>query len=178
MVDRILSRVDDSASLDGTPFVIWGLASAILNIDVALVVAHGAPPSLFWVSAAVLAIGIASTIYVGRQYRNSERRSLLSRHVGNVFIIGWLACMAMTLFGQNIFLNWGQSALWSLVFGAATMYCGTLARSRVAFAGGAVLILSIIAANYFPGHVGYILAAGDLIGLGGAGLTLLLQSRE
>ncbi|MBC5814957.1 MAG: hypothetical protein GIW97_00305 [Candidatus Eremiobacteraeota bacterium] len=174
MVDRILSRIDEPVCLGGLPYIVWGVVGGSTDfVTQVVVVQHGAP-SLLWVSLTLMLAAVAFMIYYGMRLSRKERRGLLGRHIGNVFMISWITSLVMMLLASHIFSYWAQGAIWSLMFGAAMMYVGTLARSRISFAGGILLLLSIIAANYSYQYAGYVLAAGFIIGMGGAGVALSL----
>ena len=174
MVDRILSRVDEPASLSGSPFIIWGVVGAAMNAVVQLVIIQHGDPSLFWISTVLLVMALTFMVYFSLQLRKKERRGLLDRHVGNVFMIAWIVALFTMIAGSHIFVEWAQAAIWSVMFGAAMMNAASLARSRIVFIGGCMLILSIAGANLWLRDAGYILAAGDLIGMCGAGIALSL----
>ncbi len=174
MVDRILSRVDQPTCLNGAPYIIWGAVGGGTDIVSQLIVIQHGTPSLLWVALALILVATAFMIYFGVRMSRRERRGLLDRHIGMVFMISWAVSLVVMLCANRIFADWAQAAIWSLMFGAAMMYSGSLARSRVSFAGGALLIASIVIANFAPHYAGYVLAAGFIVGMGGAGLTLAL----
>lgn len=173
MVDRILSRADDRVSLSGSPFIIWGFVAAVMNLGIQMFTQRGSA-SLLWISVALLLMALSYMVYFTMVMRKQERRGLLDRHIGNVFLIAWIVALFVTTFANHLIAGWTQAAVWSMMFGAAMMYCASLARSAVVFAGGVVMILSIVVANYFLHDVGYIIAAGDIIGMCGAGFALML----
>ena len=174
MVDRILSRAEEAPCLGGTPFIIWGVVGGGIDIVAQLVIFRHAPESLMWISMSLLLAAVAFMIYYSVQVSRQERRGLLDRHIGNIFMISWIVALASVYLAPHIFRYWAQGGVWSLMFGAAMMYAGTLARSRISFAGGIVLILSIIAANYALDFEGFVLAAGFFVGMTGAGIALAL----
>jgi hypothetical protein len=177
MVDRILSRVDDPVSVSGWPFLIWGAYGAVVNVVVQLVLFEHRTAALFGIVGGALAIAVASMIVFLRRIRNRTRRRLLDRHINNLFMIAGAIALITMLLGDHIFTNWAQAAIWSLIFGLTMTYYALLARSRVIFIGGAIMIASIVAANYSPHDVGYILAVGDLTGMAGAGIVLMTARR-
>jgi len=173
MVDRILSR-QEPPCLGGTPFIIWGIVGGGIDIIAQIVVSQKGSPSLMLIGGALILAAVAFMIWYSIGMAKKERRGLLDRHIGHVFMISWIVSFSVVYLAHHIFMNWAQGAVWSLMFGAAMMYAGTLTRSRIAFAGGIVLILSIIAANYAYDYAGYVLAAGFFVGMGGAGIVLTL----
>ena len=174
MVDRILSRVDEPMRLDGAPFIVWGAVGASMDFFSQVVVRGHGSPSLGWISFALMTAAFVFMVFYGARLARKERRGLLGRHIGSVFMISWMVSLGTMLFANRIFIDWAQGAIWSLMFGAAMMYAGTLARSRIAFIGGIILIMSIIAASYVYSYAGYVLAVGFVIGMCGAGVALAL----
>ena len=174
MVDRILSRAEQKPYVSGSPFVVWGIVGASFNIVTQLIVLQHGSPSMVWISIALLAAALVYMVFFGLGVAKRERHGLLDRHVGNLFMIAWIVALFVMALGGHIFADWAAAALWSLMFGAAMMNCASLAGSRTIFAGGIIMILSIVAANFYTHYAGYILAAGDVIGMGGTGLALIL----
>lgn len=174
MVDRILSRAEEPACLNGGPFIIWGVVGAAMDLAVQVVFLQKGPPSLFWLPAILVACAIVFMVFFAARMAKRGRRGVLDRHIGNVFVIAWIVALIVMLLGAHIFTEWAQGAVWSLMFGSAMLFCGLLTRSRISFTGGAAVILSIIAANFAYPYAGYILAAGFLIGMSGAGVALTL----
>lgn len=177
MVDRILARANAVPSISGWPFIMWGVVGAAINVVSQLVVVQGTSPSLYWIAGALVLIGALSMATFGRRMKSRERRGLLDGHISNMFMIAWIVAMVGMLGANHIFAAWGQAGIWSLLFGVAMMYVALLTRSRAVFAGGAILIFSILAANLDLRDAGYILAAGDVIGMCGAGIALTLARR-
>ncbi|GAC1359011.1 MAG: hypothetical protein NVSMB31_19370 [Vulcanimicrobiaceae bacterium] len=173
MVDRILARVEEPC-LSGVPYIIWGIVGGGTDVLTQIVVIQNGAPSLLWLSAVLMLAAVGFMIWDGMRKAHSQRRGLLDRHIGMVFIISWVVSLVVMMFANHIFAYWAQGAIWSLMFGAAMMYTGSLARSRISFSGGVILIASILAANFTPHYVGYVLAAGFLAGMGGAGVALAL----
>lgn len=174
MVDRILSHADEPACLSGAPYIIWGTVGAGTDIVTQLIVVQHGSPSLLWLSLTLIVAAAAFMIFFTIQMARRERRHLIDRHIANVFTIAWIVSLVVMVFAGHIFSDWAQGAIWSLMFGSAMMYAGSLTRNRVSFAGGVVVILSILVANLMPAYVGYALAAGFLAGMGGAGVLLTL----
>jgi hypothetical protein len=178
MVDRILARADATPCISGWPFIVWGVVAGAMNVVSQLVVVQGGSPSLYWVAGALLLIAVLSMVTFGRKMKSRERRGLLDGHISNIFMIAWIVAMVSTLGASHIFAAWGQAGIWSLMFGVATMYVALLSRSRAVFVGGVILILSILAANLELHYAGFVLAAGDFIGMGGAGIALTIARRS
>ncbi len=178
MVDRILARADDTTvCVPYQPFLYWGIAAAVINVVSERVSVQHDSSELYWIAAAALVLALGLTIGWARRLHGQERRSLVGRQVYYAFNTAWIVSLACMLLAFRIFPQWGQAAIWSIMYGSAMLFAATLVRSRVLLAGGAVLIASILCANFAVGYAGYILAAGDLIGLAGAGLVLYASQR-
>ena len=177
MVDRILSRADVSeCSLSGSPFIIWGIVGGTFDALVQLVVREGHSPNLFLIGVALYVFALVWMILWARRLRTRDRSSLLNRYVSVAFTLAWTVALAMQ-FAPKIFSDWSQAAVWSMTFGSALISVGWLARERLVMTGGAVLILSIIAANFLLSSAGYVLSAGMLLGMTGTGIALLAVRR-
>jgi hypothetical protein len=177
MVDRILARADEPVTVSGWPFVIWGAFGALADVFAQLVMVEQRPASLLWIPAAALAIVVGYMAFFVRGTRNRERSGHLDRYVNGLFALAGAVALVATLLGEQLFAGWAQAAVWSLVFGLTMMSCALLVRDRVLFAGGAVLIFALVAANLAPASVGYVLAAGSLAGMAGAGVVLISRRR-
>jgi len=177
IVDRILSRIEEPTSMSGFPFVTWGFDAAIMNCIVQLVVWHKAPVSLLSVTVVVLLAAVILTIFWVRSFRGTDRRSLIARHIAIVFNITWIVALVAQVGAFNIFAQWAQAAIWSIMYGAALLSAGALVRSRVVLAGGIILLASVIAANLALPYAGFVLALGDLLGMAGAGALLYAGRR-
>ena len=174
MVDRILSRVDEPICLDGGPYIVWGVVGGGTDIVTQTIVSHNGAPSLLWISLTLMVLAVSFMVYYGIRLSRKERRGLLGRHIGTVFMISWLVSLIVMIFAPRIFSDWAQAALWNVMFGAGMMYVGSLARSRVSFGGGVIVVAAILVANLFTPYAGYVLAAGFIVGMGGAGVVLTL----
>ncbi len=178
MVDRILARAEDTGGcVPYQPFLYWGFAAAVINVVSERVSVQHDSAELYWIAAAALVLALGLTIGWARRLHGQERRSLVGRQVYYAFNTAWIVSLACMLLAFRIFPQWGQAAIWSIMYGSAMLFAATLVRSRVLLAGGIVLIASILCANFAIGYAGYILAAGDLIGLAGAGLVLYATQR-
>lgn len=179
MVDRILSRTEETVQISGLPFLVWGIYGSVENLGAQLVPASG-PIATWWNVASIVLLAAILLVFVSlgrRNMRSADRVGVLDRHVYNLFLIAFAVAMLTMLLGSHIFANWAQSAVWSLMFGITMMYCAVLVRSRVILAGGSVLIASIFVANFLPLSVGYVLACGDLFGMAAAGIILMMGRR-
>jgi len=180
MVDRILSRTEAANGVSGWPFVVWGAYGAASN-GVAQLAAGGSHISgNVWLAGEVLVVVAISLFFIIQGVsgmRNRERLGLIDRHIGTIFMIGWVVAWVTTLMAGNIFGNWALSAIWSLIYGITMMSCAAMLRSKVMFGGGVILIASIVLANYSYHLAGCFLGLGFLVGMGGTGLLLLTGRR-
>src|SRR5579872_2683899 len=89
MVDRILSRADQSVCIGGEFFVVWGCASAALDLIAQLIMEGRLAANWLLAAGAVLAVAIVFTIVRAAQMRRSaDRKTLMQREYLNVL---WVA---------------------------------------------------------------------------------------
>jgi hypothetical protein len=177
MVDRILARADGPVCLSAFPFVVWGLAGAVMNIAVQLVIVEHYSTWVYAGAAAALFTAIALSIVWAQRLRGLERRTLIDRQVFYAFNMAWVVAFVAQIGAANIFAQWAQAGLWLLMYGAAMIFVGMLVRSLPTFIGGAILLAALVVANFFLPYAGFIFAAGDLIGMTGAGIVLYATRR-
>ena len=179
LVDRILSRAEQSTCcLSAAPFIVWGVTGTILNLVAQLVVSHKAPPTILFVAVAALVAAIAWTIVWVRRLRGADRRTLVDRQIMISFTIAWIVALVIQLGAFQIFAQWAQAAIWSVMEGAAMLSVGVLVGVRAVVIGGALLLVSVVAANFAIPYAGFVLALGDLIGMAGAGALLYAGGRS
>lgn len=179
MVDRILSEADRQVRLLPEPFIAFGIAGGIIDLVAQRVFVNGATPSLFWIGVVSWLIAILVAISSSRRLKRSkERLTVLDGQMYALFNVIWIVTL-ITAFGAqpHIFDGWAGAAIWSFAFAIAMIFAGTQG-NRIAFAGGIVLAVSIVAANLFYPFAGYIFAAGMWIGMAGAGVALLATQRR
>jgi len=177
ILDRILSRAELPVKLSPFPFVVWGIAAAIMNCVVQLVVSEKSPPALLFVAAAALATAVISMILWVRQLQGADRRTLIDRQMAIAFNLAWIVALIAQAGAFHIFSQWAQAAIWSVMYGGALLFAGALVRSRIVFGGGVILLASVVAANFALGIAGFVLALGDLLGMAGAGVLLYTGRR-
>jgi hypothetical protein len=176
MVDRILSRVDEPCTLSPYPFLIWGVAGAILNVLVQLVFMQHATQWLLALFVPVLIVAIGLMIWWAMGMRAVEQQgALIHRYIFSVFNLAWIVALVIQIGAERIFPTWAQAALYLLMYGFAMVSVGLISRNRPILLGGAVMLGSIVVANFTLLYAGYVLALGDLIGMAGAGIALWLQ---
>jgi len=177
IVERILARTDQAPGISPFPFVVWGIAAAVMNVVMQLVVTQKAPAPLLFVGAAALLVAIILMVFWVRRLRGAERRTLIDRQMFIAFNIAWIVAFVAQVGAFHIFAQWAQAAIWSVMYGAALIFAGTLVRNRVVLAGGIALLLSIVVANFALSYAGFVLALGDLVGLAGTGAMLYAARR-
>ena len=174
MVERIIAASSRKLEAGGEFFVIWGVAGAVMDTVLTLVLTQRLPGSAMWISAATLVLAVVLTIARSRYYRKSgESMSLLQREYLNVLMLAIVLAFVTQLIGFNLFLPIGLMALWNVVEALVLFYIG-MHGNRRAQIGGIVLLVSIALANVMPAYTGFILAAGVLVGYGGFGVADLL----
>jgi MFS family permease len=176
MVERIIAESSQRLKAGGEFFLVWGVIGAALDALIAAAVADQISATVFYVAYPLLIlIGVAFSILRSRYYhRCGERMSLLQREYLNVlWLTIALATIAMfTMF--NLFHSFtAEMALWSFAETLVLFYVG-MHGNRRAQIGGIVLLASLILANFIPAYVGWILAAGVLLGYAGFGAAELI----
>jgi len=177
MVDRILARAEGPVCLSAFPFIVWGIAGAIMNLAVQLVIVQHFTVWLYAGAAAALFTAIGLSIFWAQRLRGMERRTLIDRQVFYAFNMAWVVAFVAQVGAPAIFSQWAQAGLWLLMYGAAMIFVGMLVRSLPTLIGGAILLAALVVANFFLPIAGFILAAGDLIGMTGAGIVLYATRR-
>ncbi len=174
MVERIIAASSRKLEAGGEFFVAWGLAGAIMDVVLTLVLEHRLPVAAMWINAVVLVLAVAFTIIRSRFYRKTvESISLLQREYFNVLMLAIALGFVTELIGYNLFSTHAVMAMWNVVEALVLFYIG-LHGNRRAQIGGIALIISIALANFNMNYSGFILAAGVLVGYGGFGVADLL----
>jgi MFS family permease len=175
MIDRILAQSQQRLCSGGEHFVVWGIGSAYIPVLFQLVNGGIAPPAALWSVPIVLMACAVFSIVRGRLTRTMlQRSSLLQREFFNVLWLTLGLAFIANVAAYRIFSGAAAAAIWSVAQAIVLLYIG-MHGNRRAQIGGAVVILSLIAANFAPpGVVGYVLGAGMLIGYAGFGASELL----
>lgn len=178
MVDRILSRAEPPKNYRPWTLVliIVGLAAALIQGgSQAALDGHGSAITI--AGAALMVCGYIYMIWVGYSARrNAGRISASEARIGKACSAVWLAVFIAFFAQPHIWTNWAAGAIWNLG-GAIQMLMFGFFGDRLAFAGGVVLALSIVAANYVAAP-GYALAGGFLLGYVVPGVLGLLEKDE
>lgn len=177
MVDRIMAGADRNVRLLPAPFIAFGIAGGIADLSADLVSRGAAGAPLIWFSVAVWIVAVAISIYAGVRLRRTKQRfSILDGQLFALFNVIWIVTLTVAFGAGHIFTQWAAGAIWSFAYGIALIFVGTQG-NRVTFAGGVILIASIVAANFFYDYAGYIFAAGMWIGMAGTGVALYATQR-
>lgn len=174
LVDRVMAEADQTVFVFADFFLVWGIASALLDVMFQLRVDGRTGDSAFVVSAVILAFAIVYSIVRGRMLSNRNRRmSRVQHEYLNVLwiVFGVTAVAQMAAF--NIFNGWSAAALWTIASAVVTLYVG-MHGNRRGTVGGIILIASLIVASFMPHICGYVLAAGMLLGYSGFGVATML----
>lgn len=175
MVDRILAESHQRLCSGGEYFVIWGTAGALITLVAQLVSQGNLPASTLWSIPVVLfASAIFSVLRRRLNQRALARSSLVQREFFNVLWITLALAFIVDLAAFRIFTGVAGAAIWSVAEAIVLLYIGMHGNVRARVAG-AFVVASLVAANFVaPAIMGYILAAGMLVGYAGFGASELL----
>lgn len=176
MVERIVAASSRKMDVGGEFFIIWGLASAALNLLYQLVADERLPSLALWSIAVIYVFAIGSTYLRVQYYRRCGGRiSVLQREFFNVLWLVIAIAFLSDFIAFHLFPNWGGAAIWSVAAAIVLFYIG-IHGNRRATIGGAVMLASIAVANFELPVAGYWLAGGMLLGYAGFGLADMLAS--
>ena len=176
MVERILSQSQQRLCAGGEFFVVWGLFSGGATLAAHLVAVKLVSPNLLWAVAAALVACIVFSVWRGIALNETvDRESLVQREF---FTVLWLA-IALAFFVNialfRIFPGLASAAIWGFVEALVLLYIG-LHGNRRAIVFGAIVIASMVAANFAPAQFSaYLLSFGLIAGYAGFGLAELLS---
>ncbi|HZT12770.1 MAG TPA: hypothetical protein VFA29_08200 [Candidatus Baltobacteraceae bacterium] len=156
----------------GVTLVLFGLGAGLL--DLAHQIGNGALPMfLFYGGIAALAAGLAYLAWWLLVARGrAERISMAQVRAGRVMGAVWWSVTIAAFCQPHLFSSWSAAAIWSLGAAIAQLVNGFFGDRR-GLAGGAILLASMLVANYAPAVTGYALAAGFFFGYAGVGLLYL-----
>ena len=175
MADRIVAASTRELSMCGAGpfFITWGLFSASVDVMFQLARDGIVPVRALWIEPALLLVAIVLSVLYGRRLgREKGERTFLHREYLNVLWITLAISFVATAGGFRLFPDFGLGGIWSVAASIVLFYIGLHANRR-ALAGGVVVMASLIIANFSPAIVGYVLAAGFLVGYTGFGLSEL-----
>lgn len=173
MVERIIAASSRKLEAGGEFFIIWGVASAALNVLMQLVATDKLPPSALWVTAAIDLVAIGLSSWRGRACRREGRMSVLQREFFNVLWLALAMAFVSDFIGSHIFTQWALSAIWTVAASIVLLFIA-IHGNRRAMIGGIIMIASLAVANFEIAYAGYALAAGMLFGYAGFGLMDIL----
>lgn len=175
MVDAIIRAGESPAWASrqlGVTLVLFGLGAGLL--DLAYQMGTGALPAyLLYGGFAALGAGLlylAWWLLVAR--RSAERISMAQVRAGRVMGAVWWSVTVAAFCQPHLFSLWSAAAIWSLGAAIAQLVNGFFGERR-GLAGGAILLGSMLVANYAPAVTGYALAAGFFFGYAGIGVLYL-----
>ncbi len=177
MVDRIVERTSTRLNVGAEYFVVWGIASATMSLMYQLIADRNLPANFIWIAWGAAFAAVAFSIWRGRSSRKA-RPSFLEREFLTVLKVAMTVTFAIffiELFGANIFGPLGLAAVWSFGASIVVLYVA-MHGNRRALVGGIALLLSLAAANIWPGFAGYALSAGMLVGYAGFGVVEMLAA--
>jgi len=171
MIERIIAASSRKLEAGGDIFFVWGVVSGTMNVLSQLVLNARLPLSTLWFSLALVIVAVIYTsVRVGQYRARGDCMSLLQREFLNVLWLALGLAFVINAIGFNIFTQWAQAAIWSVMATLVLFYIG-MHGNRRAILGGIILIVSVAAANFMSQYAGYILAAGMYLGYAGFGLA-------
>jgi len=175
MVDRILAQSQQRLEAGGEYFAVWGIASASVTVVMQLLSQGLLPNAAFLWLPIALGGCTAFSIVRGRSMRRCLRGvSVVQREFFKVLWITLGVAFIADTAAIRLFPGMAAAAIWSVAASIVLLYIGVHGNSR-AQVGGAVVIASLVAAAFVGDTVvGYILAAGMLVGYAGFGVSELL----
>ncbi len=176
MADRIVAASTRELPLRAQAifFIVWGLAAGSTDLIYGLIGRGVAPGWTQWIAAALLFGAVAFSAVYGRRLRSLDcGMTFLDREFLNVLWVAMAVAFIANVGGWNLFPVYGMGAIWTVAASIVLLYIG-LHENRRALAGGVVLIVSLVVANFSPAAVGYVLAAGFYLGYAGFGVSELL----
>ena len=175
MIDRIVAHAAKPRgfSMFGGVLVAMGFSAALIEIGSQLGRTWGGTD----VSLAGLAAMILSYLYLAwllsSSWRNVERLPRADAFVGRALGAVWTGVVIAAFAQPHLFSNWAGAAIWNLGAAIQMLLIGFFVKPS-AIAAGAVLLASMIVANYVA-TPGYALAAGFVLGYIVPGILFLMQ---
>jgi hypothetical protein len=174
IVDRILAQSDRSVCLGSDIFLVWGLASGLLDLVIQLVLTGKLGGSWTFLSFAALGFAIVYSIVRGRAMaKASDRKTTMQREYFNVLMLAIGVTAVAQIGAYGMFSGWASAGLWTMAAAIVTFYVG-MHGNRRGIVGGIILLASLVAASFVPAYTGYMLAAGMFFGYAGFGLASML----
>ena|SRR5579871_2626563 len=174
MVERILAESQPKLCAGGEYFLIWGIGSAYVTLLFTLANRGLVPSAALWSGPVVLGFCVLFSILRGRSTRRALRASLVQREFFNVLWLTIGLAFVANVGAYRIFAGTASAAIWSVAESIVLLYIG-MHGNRRAIVAGTLVIVSLVVANFASAaFVGYILAAGMLVGYAGFGASELL----
>jgi hypothetical protein len=164
MVDRILARAEPPKNYRPWSWVLIIVGTAAALIEAGFQVAlSGRGNEVTYAGFALMAAGYAYMIWIAyTARRNAGRVSAGEARIGKACGAVWIAVFIAFFAQPHIFNDFATGAIWNLG-GAIQMLMFGFFGDRKSLAGGLVLALSIVVANYVSAP-GYALAGGFIFG--------------
>ena len=174
MVDRILAESSQRLRFGADYFIVWGVYSAVVTLSWQLINNGTLPIAAAWGQAALLLAAIIFSVIRGRSKQACEgRRSLAQREFLNMLYLTLGLAFIVNVGAFRLLQGWSAAVVWSFAETVVLLFIG-LHGNRRALIGGIVVIVSVVAANFMPApSIGFVLAAGMLLGYAGFGVTEL-----
>lgn len=176
MAERIVAASTRQLSLRCSApfFIVWGIAAGSVDLLFGLGVRGVIPANILWVTAIPIVLAIIFSAVYGRKLRRSESGvTFLEREFLNVLWIAMSVAFVANMGAWNVFGWYGIGANYTLAASIVLFYIGLHANRR-ALAGGIVMLVSLIVANFTASLGGFVLCAGFYIGYAGFGVAELL----
>lgn len=175
MIDRILAQSQQRLETGGEYLAVWGIASASVTVVMQLL-SQGLLPSVafLWLPVALAGCSVFSIVR-GRSMRRCLRGiSVVQREFFKVLWITLGVAFIADTAAIRLFPGMAAAAIWSVAASIVLLYIGVHGNARAQI-GGAIVIASLVAAAFVgDAVVGYVLAAGMLVGYAGFGVSELL----
>jgi hypothetical protein len=175
MVERILAESSQRLCYGTEYFIVWGLYSAAVTVSWQLIHNGVLPLTAVWGQATLLVAAIVFTIVRSRMKETREvRRSIAQREFFNMLWLTMSLAFVVNVGVFNLFSGWAQAAIWGFAEAIVLLFIG-LHGNRRAQISGVLVVVSMVVANFTaPTAIGYVLAAGMLLGYCGFGIAEML----
>lgn len=172
MIDRILAESTQRLRFGADYFIVWGIYSAVVTTSWQLINNGTLPIATAWGQAVLLLAAIVYSIVRGRSKAACEgRRSLAQREFLNMLYLTLGLAFVLNVGAFRLLEGWSSAVIWSFAESVVLLFIG-LHGNRRALVGGVVVIVSVVIANFMPAPVmGFVLAAGMLLGYAGFGVA-------
>lgn len=165
MVEEILRRGEHPRPYRpiGWMLILLGCAAALIDAGQQGNI-NGGPLYVLYAGMALMLLTYVYIVAVSMLDRQrAERMSVAESRVMRAAAAIWIGIIAAAFAQPHIFSGWGTAAIWTVGGGIQMLMNGFFGDRRM-LAGGIVLLVSLVVANYLIDEAGYILAGGFLAG--------------